>query len=301
MKRVLLFIATNLAVVLVLSVVASLLGVDRFITRQGMNFTALLGFAVVFGFGGAFISLFMSKQMALWTTGARVLRNPSGEMEQWLVSTVSELAQKSKIGKPDVAIYPGPELNAFATGANRNGALVAVSEGLLRGMRREEIHAVLAHEVAHVANGDMITMTLLQGVLNTFVIAVSKAVAWAVAQTGQGEEEEGGGGGMSYMAYMVTSIVLQIVLGMAASVIVMAFSRYREFRADAGAAALVGPTPMIAALKRLSGDAQDSTLPEAVSAFGIREGKSLMALFSSHPPIVDRVKALEDIAVRQKI
>lgn len=291
MKRALLFIGTNLAVVLVLGIVASLLGVDRFMTQQGLNFTALLGFAAIFGFGGALISLAISKQMALWTTGAQVIKQPQGEVETWLLSTVSNLAKDAKIGQPDVAIYPGGEMNAFATGADRNNALVAVSEGLLQRMNRDEIRAVLAHEVAHVANGDMVTMALLQGVLNTFVIAISRAVAWAVAQGGSSEDEEEGGG-FSYLAYTVTSLAAQVLLGMLASLVVMAFSRYREFRADAGAAELVGAGSMIAALQRLSGDHEVSQLPETVQAFGIKEGRSLMALFSSHPPIEDRVAAL---------
>ncbi|HJL39912.1 MAG TPA: protease HtpX [Myxococcales bacterium LLY-WYZ-16_1] len=292
MKRILLFVGTNIAVLVVLSIVTSLLGVDRWITQQGINPVALLGFAAVFGFGGAFISLAISKRMALWTTGAKIIQQPSNESEAWLVSTVGQLARQSGIGQPDVAIYPGAELNAFATGMRRDKALVAVSQGLLQGMRREEVEAVLAHEVSHVANGDMVTMTLLQGVLNTFVIAVSRVVGWAVGRFAAGEDEEGGG--ISYLAYIVTTIAAQILLGIGASLIVMAFSRHREFRADAGAAQLVGAGGMVAALKRLGAQSDEaSELPEPVEAFGIRGGKSWMKLFASHPPLEKRIAALQ--------
>jgi heat shock protein HtpX len=292
MKRILLFVGTNIAVLVVLSIVTSLLGVDRWITQQGINPVALLGFAAVFGFGGAFISLAISKRMALWTTGAQIIQQPSNESEAWLVSTVGQLARQSGIGQPDVAIYPGTELNAFATGMRRDKALVAVSQGLLQGMRREEVEAVLAHEVSHVANGDMVTMTLLQGVLNTFVIAVSRVVGWAVGRFAAGEDEEGGG--ISYLAYIVTTIAAQILLGIGASLIVMAFSRHREFRADAGAAQLVGAGGMVAALKRLGAQSDEpSELPEPVEAFGIRGGKSWMKLFASHPPLEQRIAALQ--------
>jgi heat shock protein HtpX len=292
MKRILLFVGTNIAVLVVLSIVTSLLGVDRWITQQGINPVALLGFAAVFGFGGAFISLAISKRMALWTTGAQIIQQPSNESEAWLVSTVGQLARQSGIGQPDVAIYPGAELNAFATGMRRDKALVAVSQGLMQGMRREEVEAVLAHEVSHVANGDMVTMTLLQGVLNTFVIAVSRVVGWAVGRFAAGEDEEGGG--ISYLAYIVTTIAAQILLGIGASLIVMAFSRHREFRADAGAAQLVGAGGMVAALKRLGAQSDEaSELPEPVEAFGIRGGKSWMKLFASHPPLEKRIAALQ--------
>jgi heat shock protein HtpX len=291
MKRVLLFVATNVAVLVVLSIVASIFGVDRYITQQGLDPVALLGFAAVFGFGGAMISLAMSKQMALWTTGAQIIRQPQTDEEAWLVSTVGRLAKQSGIGSPDVAVYSADEMNAFATGANRNRALVAVSSGLLRSMRRDESEAVLAHEVAHVANGDMVTMTLLQGVLNTFVIAISRVAGYVAGRAmARGDSDEGGG--ISYLAYIVVSIAAQILLGIGASLIVMAFSRHREFRADAGAAKLVGPDPMIRALQRLSGDEGDTGLPETVQAFGIRSGGSWMAWFSSHPPIDKRIEAL---------
>ncbi len=288
MKRVLLFIVTNLAVVLLLGVVASILGVDRFVSSQGLSLPHLLGFAAIFGFGGALFSLAISKQVALWTTGAKVITTPATETERWLVSTVEDFAKKSKIGMPDVAIYPGPELNAFATGARRDKALVAVSEGLLSGMSRREVEAVLAHEVAHVANGDMVTMTLLQGVLNTFVIAGSRAVAWVVAQAVSKDEDEG----PSTMVFFGVSLVAQILFGILASLVVMAFSRHREFRADAGASGLVGAGPMIAALERLKGDHGEAELPDAVKAFGIRGGGAWMQLLSSHPPLEDRISAL---------
>lgn len=287
MKRIGLFIVTNLAVIALLAVVASLFGVDRFLTPYGLNLTALLGFAAVFGFGGALLSLAISKRMALWTTGAQVIEQPRTETEAWLVATVGRLARQAGIGTPDVAIYPGQELNAFATGARRDAALVAVSQGLLQGMRREEVEAVLAHEVAHVANGDMITMALLQGVLNTFVIAAARAVAYVVARGGDEEE-----GGVSPMVYFATSLAAQIAFGMLASLVVMAFSRHREFRADAGAAQLVGAAPMISALARLARDTGPEELPEAVRAFGIRGG-GVMKLLASHPPIEDRIAALQ--------
>lgn len=296
MKRILLFMGTNIAVLLVLAVVASVLGVDRWMSGAGIHLPALLGFAAVFGFGGAFISLALSKRMALWTTGARIIQQPGNDTEAWLVNTVAQLAKQTGIGQPDVAIYPGQEINAFATGARRDKALVAVSEGLIRQMRREEAEAVLAHEVAHVANGDMVTMTLLQGVLNTFVIAISRAAGWAAGQASRGDDEEGGG--IDYMVYMVVSIVTQILLGIGATLIVMAFSRHREFRADAGAAKLVGAGGMVAALQRLSRQHDDSELPEAVQAFGIKGGKSWMQWFSSHPPIEDRIRALQSGPLR---
>jgi heat shock protein HtpX len=290
MKRILLFVGTNLAVLLVLAVVASLLGVDRFIEARGLNMGALLGFAAVFGFGGAFISLALSKKLALWTTGARIIDQPRNDAEAWLKSTVEQQARQAGIGLPDVAIYDGPEMNAFATGARRNSALVAVSEGLLRGMSKSEVEAVLAHEISHVANGDMVTMTLLQGVLNTFVIALSRAAGWVVGNALGGDEDEG----PSFFVYFAVSIATQIFLGIGATMIVMAFSRRREFRADAGAAKLVGAPPMIEALQRLGGDQQDSSLPEPVQAFGIRTGgRSMMRFFSSHPPIEKRIAALQ--------
>jgi len=286
-KRILLFIGTNLAVLALLAVVASVFGIDRFASQYGLNLGGLLAFAALFGFGGAFISLALSKRMALWTTGAVIIEEPKSDVEAWLVHTVEQLARRSGIQTPDVAIYPGRELNAFATGARRNHALVAVSEGLLRGMRRDEAEAVLAHEVAHVANGDMVTMALLQGVLNTFVIAAARALAWVVSRsTGRDGES------FSPMIYFATSLVAQIAFGMLASLVVMAFSRHREFRADAGSAELLGAAPMIAALQRLGGDESEPELPRAVRSFGIRGGGGLARMFASHPPLEDRIAAL---------
>ena len=293
-RRVALFVVTNLAVVILLGIVASLFGVDRFLTQNGLNLTALLGFATIFGFGGALISLWMSKRMALWTTGARVIENPIDENEAWLKQTVESQARQVGIGMPDVAIYDSPEPNAFATGARKNAALVAVSTGLLQSMNKREVEAVLAHEVSHVANGDMVTMTLLQGVLNTFVIALSRVVGMMAGRfLSSGDEDDDAA--PSPIAYMLTSILAQVVLGALASLIVMAFSRHREFRADSGAAGLVGAEAMIAALERLRGEPADdaAALPETVAAFGIRPGgKSWLALFASHPPLEDRIAAL---------
>ncbi len=292
-RRIALFVITNLAVVILLGIVASLLGVDRFLTQNGLNLGALLAFAAIFGFGGAFISLLISKRMALWTTGAKIIESPTTEQEAWLVRTVETQARQADIGMPDVAIYDSPEPNAFATGARRNSALVAVSTGLLERMNTREVEAVLAHEVSHVANGDMVTMTLLQGVLNTFVIALSRVVGLIAGRAmGGGDDEDAA---PSPIAYMVTSIIAQIVLGALASLIVMAFSRHREFRADAGAAGLVGADAMIAALQRLGGEdeAESEGLPEPVAAFGIRPHRGgWLALFASHPPLEDRIAAL---------
>ena len=232
MKRIMLLIVTNLAVMLVLGIVASLLGVNRFLTANGLNLTALLGFAAIMGFGGAFISLLISKPMAKWTTGAQVITQPQNADEAWLVDTVRQLSQRAGLEMPEVAIYQG-EPNAFATGAFRNSALVAVSTGLLQGMTREEVEAVLAHEVAHIQNGDMVTLTLVQGVLNTFVVFLSRVIGYAVDSFLRKNDQENTGPGI---AYYVVSIVLDIVLGIAASIVVAWFSRQREFRADAGAA-----------------------------------------------------------------
>jgi heat shock protein HtpX len=287
MKRIVLFVLTNLAVVLVLGIVANILGVNRFLTANGLDLTALLGFALIMGFGGAFISLLMSKPIAKWSTGAQVIQQPQNQDEAWLVDTVSRLAQKAGIGMPEVAIYEG-EPNAFATGAFRDSSLVAVSTGLLEGMTREEIEAVLGHEVAHIANGDMVTLTLIQGVLNTFVIFLSRAVGYLVDSALRKNDEEYSGPGIGYY---VTSIVLDIVFGIVASMIVAWFSRQREFRADVGAAELMGrKQPMINALHRL-GAMQPGALPQSVAAFGIVSGVS--KLFASHPPLEERIAALQ--------
>ncbi len=271
MQRILLFMATNIAVIAVLSIVLAIFGLDS--RSMGGSLVA----AAVIGFGGAFISLWMSKWMAVRSTGAQVIKEPSNETERWLVETVQRQAQAAGIGMPDVAIYGGPEMNAFATGASRNNALVAVSAGLLNGMSKDEVEAVLAHEVSHVANGDMVTMTLLQGVVNTFVIFLARTIASRIAN--------------NQLMYFALYMGLQLVFGMLASVITMWFSRRREFRADAGAAQLADKNKMIAALERLGQNSGESTLPEAVQAFGI-SGKSAMKLFMSHPPLADRIQAL---------
>jgi heat shock protein HtpX len=292
MKRVFLLIATNLAVVLLLTVVASVLGIDRVLEEGGINFNALLVFAAVFGFGGAFVSLLISKPMAKCSTGAHVIDGTEGSTEYWLVRTVERLAQKAGIGMPEVAIYEG-EPNAFATGAFRDSALVAVSTGLLESMSREEIEAVLGHEIAHVANGDMVTLTLIQGVVNTFVIFLSRVIGYLVDRVVfRNERGEG-------IGFYATVFVAQIVLGLIASLIVAWFSRQREFRADAGSADLLGsPRPMVAALSRL-GSLQAGGLPQQLQAFGIAGDGGLMALFASHPPIAERIAALEARAAGQ--
>ena len=287
MKRIALFVLTNLAVVVVLGIVASLLGVNRFLTPNGLNLGSLLGFALVMGFGGAIISLLISKPMAKWTSGVKVIDQPQNADEAWIVETVRRLADKAGIGMPEVGIFEG-DPNAFATGAFKNSALVAVSTGLLRGMTREEIEAVLAHEVAHVANGDMVTMTLIQGVMNTFVVFLSRVIGYAVDSfLRRGSENNSGPG----IGYWVTTIVLDIVLGFAAAIVVAWFSRHREFRADAGAASLMGrKQPMINALARLGG-MHPAELPKSVAAMGIAGG--IGKLFSTHPPIEERIAALQ--------
>jgi heat shock protein HtpX len=289
MKRIFLFVVTNLAIVLVLSITARILGVDRILNANGLNLGALLVFAALFGFGGSFLSLLMSKWIAKMSTGARVIEQPANAVEQWLVETVRRQAQKAGIGMPEVAIYDGPEINAFATGANRNNALVAVSSGLLNNMTRDEAEAVLGHEVSHVANGDMITLTLIQGVVNTFVIFISRVIGNFVDRAILKNESNGPG-----VAYYVTSIVAEILLGILASIIVMWFSRQREFRADAGGADLAGREKMIAALERLKANHEPSTLPQGTQAFGI-SGKStggLARLFMTHPPLEERIETL---------
>ncbi len=287
MKRVILLIVTNLAVMLVLGIVASLLGVNHYLTANGLNLSALLGFAMVMGFGGAFISLLISKPMAKWSTGAQVIDQPQNADEAWLLDTVRQLSQRAGLEMPEVAIYEG-EPNAFATGAFRNSALVAVSTGLLAGMTREEVEAVLAHEVAHIQNGDMVTLTLVQGVLNTFVVFLSRVIGYAVDSALRKNDDENTGPGIGYY---VTSIVLDIVLGIAASVVVAWFSRQREFRADAGAAELMGrKQPMINALARLQ-NMQSEGLPASLQAMGISGG--LGKMFSSHPPLEERIAALQ--------
>ncbi|MCY1017441.1 protease HtpX [Pyxidicoccus sp. MSG2] len=293
--RIALFILTNLAVVAMLAIVGRLLGVDSFLARQGtgLNLTALLIMSAVMGFGGSIISLLLSKTMAKWSTGARVIDSPRTEAEQWLVHTVHRLARDAGIGTPEVAVYDSPDMNAFATGARRDNALVAVSTGLLHGMRRDEVEAVLGHEVAHVANGDMVTLTLLQGVLNTFVIFVSRVVGFVVDRflnrSDDGEERGGTG-----PAYFITSLVMQLLLGIGASLIVAWFSRRREFRADDGGATLVDAGSMARALNRLRQLQDESALlPSNMRAFGIRGG-GMLALFSTHPPLEQRIQRLVD-------
>jgi len=287
LKRILLFVLTNVMVVAVLGVVASLLGVNRFLTANGLNLGALLGFALIMGFGGAIISLLISKPMAKWSAGVRIINDPQSPDEAWIVQTVRNFADKAGIGMPEVGIFEG-DPNAFATGAFKNSSLVAVSTGLLQNMTREEVEAVIGHEVAHVANGDMVTMTLLQGVLNTFVIFLSRVVGYVVDKT-VFRTERGVGPG-----FMVTVIVCEIVFGIAASMIVAWFSRQREFRADAASAHLMHtPRPMISALRRLGG-LEPGHLPQALQAFGIAEGgNKFLSLFASHPPIQERIAALE--------
>ena len=289
MKRVLLLIATNLAVMVVLSIVVSVLGVDRWLLANGINYGALLWLSAIFGFGGAFISLLMSKWLAKMSVGAQTIDGSEGTTEFWLVQTVHKLADAAGIGKPEVAIYDGPA-NAFATGAFRNSALVAVSSGLVQSMSREEVEAVLGHEVSHVANGDMVTLTLIQGVLNTFVFFLSRVVGYIIDRA-VFRSERGQG-----MGFFVIVMVCQIVFGILASAIVAWFSRYREFRADRGSANLLGsPRPMIAALARLGG-LQTGGLPDSVKAFGISSESRLAQLFATHPPIEARIAALQAAA-----
>lgn len=289
MKRIFLFIATNLAVMLVMSVVLSLLGVNRYLTSSGLNLGSLMAYSLVVGFTGAIISLLMSKPMAKWSTGAHVIESPSSSTELWLMDTVKRLSDRAGIAMPEVAIYEG-EPNAFATGAFKNSALVAVSTGLLEGMTKDEVEAVLGHEIAHVANGDMVTLTLIQGVVNTFVVFLARVVGYLIDKAVFRNSDDRGPG----IGYMVTVFVCEILFGILASIIVAWFSRYREFRADAGSAKLLGsPQPMVKALARLGGLEPAETLPQNFRSFGINGGgSSFAALFSSHPPIEQRIAAL---------
>ena len=288
MKRIVLFVATNLAIVLVLSLSMRLLGVEPYLNEQGLNLNALLIFAAVFGFGGAFISLAISKWSAKRMSGAVVIEQPRTPTEVWLIETVRRQARTAGIGMPEVAIFDAPEVNAFATGMSRNNSLVAVSSGLLAGMNRDEAEAVLAHEVSHIANGDMVTLTLIQGVVNTFVIFLARVIGHLVdrvvfkTERGQGP------------AFFVTYIVAELVLGVLASIIVMWFSRQREFRADAGGARLAGREKMIAALQKLGLTAAQPPLPDKMAAFGIAgaHGLGIKRLFMTHPPLAQRIAAL---------
>ena len=288
MKRIALFLLTNIAVVAVLGIVASLLGVNRFLTANGLNLGSLLGFAFIMGFGGAIVSLLISKPMAKWSAGVRLIDQPSNQDEAWIVETVRKFADKAGIGMPEVGIFEG-DPNAFATGAFKNSALVAVSTGLLQGMTREEVEAVIGHEVAHIANGDMVTMTLIQGVMNTFVVFLSRAIGYAVDSfLRKGDDRESSGPGIGYY---VSTIVLDILLGFVAAIIVAWFSRQREFRADAGAADMMGSSlPMQHALARLGG-MHPGEMPKNMAAMGI--AGSIGKLFSTHPPIEERIAALQ--------
>ena len=288
MKRIFLFVLTNLGVMLVLGIAVNVLGLNRFLSANGLNLGSLLGFAAVMGFGGAIISLLMSKPIAKWSTGAQVINGSGDPTHAWLVETVRRFADQAKIGMPEVAIFEGAP-NAFATGAFKNSSLVAVSTGLLQSMTREEVEAVIGHEVAHVANGDMVTMTLIQGVMNTFVVFLSRVIGYAVDKIILRNNSDRPG-----IGYMVTTIVMDMVLGVVAAIIVAWFSRQREFRADAGSVQLVGrKQPMINALARLGG-LDPGEMPKALQSMGISSRPSgIMALFSTHPPMEERIARLQ--------
>ncbi len=290
MKRIFLFIVTNLAVMLVLGIAANVLGLNRFLSANGLNLGQLLGFAALMGFGGAIISLLMSKPIAKWSTGAQVINDSRDPTHAWLVETVRRFADKATIGMPEVTIFEGAP-NAFATGAFKNSSLVAVSTGLLQSMTREEVEAVIGHEVAHVANGDMVTMTLIQGVMNTFVVFLSRVIGYAVDKVILRNNSDRPG-----IGYMITTVVMDMVLGVVAAIIVAWFSRQREFRADAGAVQLVGrKQPMINALARLGG-LDPGEMPKALQSMGISSRPSgLMALFSTHPPMEERIARLQQL------
>ena len=288
-RRIVLFLLTNLAIILLLNVTLRLFGVDRIFDQNGINYTGLLILSLVIGFGGSFISLAMSKWSAKWMTKARVIAQPANEMERWLLETVAAQSKRAYIGMPEVAIYDAPEINAFATGMNKNASLVAVSTGLLEKMTRDEIEAVLGHEVAHIANGDMITLALIQGVVNTFVVFLARVIGYVVdSAINKGRRGPG-------IGYWVTTIVAEIVLGILASTIVMWFSRQREFRADEGGAFLAGRDKMVMALKKLQSAYEPSSLPKQMQAFGVSGNTSISRLFMSHPPLSERIEALENI------
>jgi heat shock protein HtpX len=290
MKRIFLFLCTNIAIMLVLSLVVNLLGVNRYLTSNGLNLGMLLVFAAIMGFGGSLISLFMSKTIAKWSTGAQVIDQPQNATEQWLLNTVAKLAQRANLPIPEVAVYEG-EPNAFATGPSKSNSLVAVSTGLMHSMNEQEVEAVLAHELAHIANGDMVTLTMIQGVVNTFVFFLARVVGYVVdGMLNRGDDEESSGMGIGYM---VTVFVCEILFGFLASLVVMYFSRQREFRADSGAAYLMGsPQPMIAALRRLGG-VDTAGLPQNMASSGIAGGRSWSALFATHPSMEERIAALQ--------
>lgn len=293
MRRIALFLLTNIAVLLLLSIVCRIFGIDQWAAARGYGgMGGLLVYAAVFGMGGAFISLAMSKWTAKMSTGARVIEQPQNDAERWLVDTVRRHAQNAGIGMPEVAIYDAPEMNAFATGMTKNSSLVAVSTGLLQQMDREQVSAVLGHEIGHVANGDMVTLTLIQGVLNTLVIVAARIVGRLVDSWLSGGRDRDGGG----IGYFVSVMVLQLVFGLFASMIVMAFSRWREFRADAAGAKLAGRGSMISALQRLQANHGESTLPQTMAAFGIAGhlATGFKRLFMSHPPLEERIAALQN-------
>jgi heat shock protein HtpX len=287
MKRIVLFLLTNLAIMLVLGVVAQLLGIDRYLQVHGANLGGLLVYSALFGMGGSFISLALSKWMAKRSMGVEVIEHASNPTEQWLLDTVRAQAQRAGIGMPEVGIFDSPQPNAFATGASRNNALVAVSTGLLRNMRANEVEAVLGHEISHVANGDMVTLTLIQGVLNTFVIFFARIIGNIIDKAVFRSDNDRGGG----MASFFITMFVQMVLGVLASIIVMWFSRQREFRADAGGASVAGRDNMIAALERLKAGVSEP-LPDNLAAFGISGSNAVSRLFMSHPPLEERIEAL---------
>ncbi|WP_192036370.1 protease HtpX [Halomonas sp. YLGW01] len=298
MMRILLFLATNLAVVLIASITLRLLGVEPYLNAQGMNMNSLLIFCFVFGMAGSLVSLFISKWMAKRSTGTQIIEQPSNATEKWLLDTVAELAREAGIKTPEVGIFPAQQSNAFATGWNKNDALVAVSAGLLNRMRPEEIRAVLAHEIGHVANGDMVTLALIQGVLNTFVMFFARVVAQLVDSFMRRDDNEG----LGFFGYFAVVIVAEIVFGLIASIIVAWFSRFREYRADSAGAKLAGSGAMINALARLKAESQmQDQMPDTLTAFAITTGQSrklMEKLFASHPPLDDRIRALKESAYR---
>ncbi|GHV02887.1 protease HtpX [Campylobacterota bacterium] len=296
MLRIALFLLTNIAVVVIASVTLSLLGVNHYMSENGLNFQYLLIFCFVFGMVGSLVSLLLSKTIAKWSTKTAIIKNPTNQKEAWLVDTVENLARQANIGKPDVGIFPADQANAFATGANRNHALVSISSGMLDRYPKEEVAAVLAHEISHVANGDMITLTLVQGVVNTFVMFFARVIGFAIDRVVFKHEGEGAG-----LGYVATVFVCEIVLGILASTIVMWFSRKREFGADEGAAYLVGAPAMVAALTHLQREIEmPNEMPKSLNAFGISSGKesgfSLASLFMSHPPLEKRIEALRNFS-----
>lgn len=290
-KRIILFLVTNFAIMITLSIIWEIIVASGLIRNTELlgSYGPLMAFSVLFGFGGAFISLLLSKTIAKWTTRAQVIDAPRNENEAWLLATVRRHADRAGIGMPEVAVYDSPDMNAFATGATRNHALVAVSTGLLRSMDRQQVDAVLGHEITHVENGDMVTLTLIQGVLNTFVIFLSRVIGSLIDGAMRGRDERGRGGGFGYF---ITVMILQSVLGLLATLIVAWFSRFREYRADRGGAALASTPAMVSALRRL-GQAEETGLPKAMAAFGINGG-GLVGLLRTHPPIEDRIRALEE-------